>query len=99
MKKQDQAIKALIRSEERCSDGVRYSYELSMCESRRTASFRIPLYSISVRMTDSRGNVTSASTNDLFADAGKAILFFNKLVSALATPIDLAYIVEDEIGV
>ena len=99
MKKQDQGIKSLIRSEERSSEGIKYAYELSMCESKRTASFRIPLYSISVRMTDSRGNVTSASTSDLFADAGKAILFFNKLVSNLATPIDLAYIIEDEIGV
>ena len=70
-----------------------------MCESVRTASYRIPLYSISVRMTDSRGNETSASSNDIFADAGKAIIFFDKLVTGLCTPIDLAYIVEDEIGV
>ena len=39
----------------------------------------------------------SSSVTHFFADAGKAILFYEKLVKNLATPIDLAYIIEDEI--
>jgi len=96
MRKSETAIETLIRREERRAEGISYAYELSMRERMGVNGARIPLYSISVRMTDSRGNSTAASSNDLFADAGKAILFFDKLVSGLATPIDLAYVVEDE---
>lgn len=74
-----------------------YSYQLIMREDTRTASYKIPLYSIRVNMTDAAGESTSADVKDLFADAGKAINFYEKLVRYLATPIDLRYIVEDEI--
>ena len=35
------------------------------------------------------------SVRDAFADPGRAILFFEKLVRGLATPIDLPYVLED----
>ena len=49
-------------------------------------------------ISDPEGDTTSAETRELFADIGKAVSFFDKLVRNLATPIDLAYIVEDEIS-
>ncbi|MBQ8322238.1 MAG: hypothetical protein IJX92_07735 [Clostridia bacterium] len=75
-----------------------YSYELILREGTRTASWRIPLYSIKVSMTDSDGIFTSADVTDAFADASRAIRFYEKLVRNMATPIDLPYVVEDEMG-
>ena len=87
----------VIRQDLREDAENKYTYQLIMHEDVRTASYKIPLYSIRVNMTDADGEVTTADVNDLFADAGKAIKFYEKLVKHLATPIDLRYIVEDEI--
>lgn len=84
--------------EERATDGKRsYLYRLTMRESTQVASFKLPLYSITVELTDVDGKVTEAKLNDAFSDVGKAIVFFNKLVKHLVTPIDLAYVFEDEL--
>lgn len=90
-------VETVIRSEHRSDGENSYYYELSVQQSGRTASYRVPLYSINVRMTDSEGAVTTAKMRDVFADAGKALVFFDRVVNGLATPIDLAYIVEDEV--
>lgn len=79
--------------------GDRYEYTLLVKESERVASFRLPLYFIRIKMITSDGKVTRAQTGELFADPGKAVVFYEKLVDNLATPIDLAYIVEDAITV
>ena len=80
-----------------CEDkGATYSYTLVMSESNKVASFKMPLYSVAIEMTDADGNVTHARTRELFADVGKALSFFKKLYENLATPLNLAYIVEDE---
>lgn len=86
----------ILRKEERSDEQNEYSYELIMREGSSTASWRVPLYSIRVNMKDAFGVSRSADTKDIFADKNKAILFFEKIVRNLATPIDLAYIVEDE---
>ena len=87
-----------IRREVRESEGCVYTYRLVMRESTQTASYGIPLYSVVIEMTEDDGDESSASVDDVFADAGRAIVFFEKLVRNLATPIDLAYILEDDIG-
>ena len=87
----------LIRKEVRHDDSNIYSYELIMKENDNLSGFRLPLYSIKVSFTDRKGCTTAATTKDAFADPGKAILFFDKLVRNLATPIDTAYILEDEL--
>ena len=74
-----------------------YSYELLMKENKKTSGYGLPLSSIRVGFTDENGNSSEAEADEIFADPGKAILFFEKLVRNLATPIDTAYIVEDEI--
>jgi hypothetical protein len=43
------------------------------------------------------GETTNADTSELFADVGRAIVFFERLVENYATPLNLPYIVEDEI--
>lgn len=74
-----------------------YTYELLMQEGQKTVNYKIPLYSIRVNMKDSSGVTTSASVKEIFADAGKAINFYEKIVHGLATPIDLVYVAEDEL--
>ncbi len=86
----------VIRKEEKCVDGAIYRYSLVMSESNKVASYKLPLYSVEIEMVDPEGSVTNARTRDLFADVGKAISFFKKLCDNLATPLNLPYIIEDE---
>lgn len=86
----------IIKRETKEEDGAKYCYSLIVSESNKVASYKLPLYSIEIEMTDKDGNVTSARTRDLFADVGKAISFFRKLTENLATPLNLPYILEDE---
>ncbi len=95
--KRSKIVNTIIRRDFKEEDGNKYTYELFMHEDTKTASYKIPLYSISLHMTDSKGNETTAGVKDLFADIGKALEFYEKLVRNLATPIDLRYIIEDEI--
>ena len=88
----------VIKREFREADGAKYCYTLIMTESNKVASYRIPLYSIEIEMTDADGNVTNARTKEIFADVGKAISFFRKLSENLATPLNLLYILEDEMA-
>ena len=86
----------VIKQEVRQTDGAVYQYSLIMSESNKVASYKLPLYSIEINMVDADGNVTNARTKDLFADVGKALSFFRKLCDNLATPLNLPYIIEDE---
>ena len=87
---------AVIKTKEIVSDGIRYRYDLSVHISDRVASFRLPLYSIGVSMLMPDGTETRASAENAFADIGKALVFFDKAIRNLITPIDLAYVIEDE---
>ena len=98
MRQREKTKDTVIRCEEREDGKNSYKYKLVMRESTRVASYRLPLYSILVEMRQENGTVTSAETREVFADIGRAIIFFDKLVRNLATPIDLAYIVEDELA-
>ena len=86
-----------INEQTRMLDGIIYTYRLLLNDSLKYSSFGLPLYSIEVDMENVKsGKVTKARSGDLFSEERKATAFFNKLVRNLATPIDLAYIVEDE---
>ena len=91
------ASEAIIRRDEGFDGEYVYSYELTMKEGTAVASFKIPLYTITVRMTSIKGSTTEASASDAFSDASKAIAFYERLVANLATPIDLIYVLEDEL--
>jgi len=88
----------IIKSETREAEGAKYRYSLIMTESNKVASYKLPLYSIEIEMTDLDGKVTNARTKEIFADVGKAISFFRKLSENLATPLNLLYILEDEMA-
>ena len=93
----DKTQTEIVRYREVELDGAKYHYELIMKKSKKVISYRLPLYSIYVRMRDKDGNETDAQITDVFSDIGKAIVFFQKIVDNLVTPIDLPYIFEDQI--
>ncbi len=88
----------LLRRECRRDGDAVYEYELTRSTSTRVASYRLPLYSITVRLTLD-GKTTEASLNEVFADVGKATVLYEMLVKNLVTPIDLPYVMEDRITV
>ena len=87
----------VVEREERRQDDFEYTYELILREGKRVADFRLPLYSVRVSMTDPDGNSSEKEVKDLFINRERAVEFFNRLVRNLATPIDLGYVVEDEV--
>ena len=89
----------LIRKEEIKENDYCYSYELIESRGRRMADFGMRLYSITVSMTFPDGNIKRGEARDLFSSKIKALEFFDKMVRNLATPIDLKYVIEDEITV
>lgn len=94
--KQNLCDKVVIK-EERQEGGFFYTYELILREGESTVDWRLPLYSIRISMTDDMGRVSKREARDVFSDEKKAERFFKRLVKHLATPIDLGYVVEDEV--
>lgn len=86
----------VIKREVKEVGGAKYTYSLLMSESGKVASYKLPLYSVEIEMTDAEGVYTKARTAEIFADVGKAISFFRMLEENLATPLNLPYIIEDE---
>ncbi len=86
-----------VREVEVTRDGILYRYTLLKRESARVASYRLPLYSVKIEMESANGEISTSRSSDIFADSGKALAFFNMLAENLATPIDLPYIIEDEL--
>ena len=96
MKKRRDVKEILMKSNTVVFEGASYTYSLSVRESNRVASYRIPLYSVTIEMLDADGRRTFAEARDAFSDVGKAIVFYEKIMEHLATPINLPYILEDE---
>ena len=97
MKTREKSKITLVRREHAVSDGVNYKYELHMKE-RTRGSTTLAAYIISVEMILDDESTTYAETGEVFLDVGKAIAFFDRMVRNLATPIDLGYVLEDEMG-
>ena len=88
----------LLRKETKHDSGKKYEYYLYVKESARVASFGLPLYSVSVSLTDEGGESTNFYASDIFSDGERALLFFERLIENLATPLNLPYIIEDELS-
>ena len=86
-----------IAVENRTSEGREYRYELIREIGRRTDNWRLPMYSIRITMTDADGSRHTRSSDNIFSDKRRATRFFNRMVNHLCTPIDLGYIIEDEV--
>lgn len=87
----------LIRKESASKDGCLYEYMLYVKESPNVASFRLPLYSIKVRLTLKCGKVSEYEAQEIFKDSKRAIAFFEMLIENLVTPLNLPYVIEDEL--
>ena len=86
----------VIRKEQKFDKGSSYLYELVVRRGDSIANWQVPLYSVRINMVDPNGNNRQADAMDIFSDKTEAEEFFDKIVRNLATPIDLAYILEDE---
>ena len=95
MKTRERSSLTVIRREHVESEGLHYKYELQMKERTRGSAI-VRAYIISVEMTLDDGSTTYAETGEVFLDVGKAIAFFDRMVKNLATPIDLGYVLEDD---
>lgn len=80
-----------IRTEVRRAFGNEYKYELIQSEAD------IPLYSIKIELKMITGSITKAESHGLIFDEGEAKMFFELLVDNLVTPINLPYVIEDEL--
>ena len=87
----------IVSREVREAEGYSYTYELILREGERTHDWRLPLYSIRISMTEPDGRRSQREATDVFTDERRATEFFDRLVRSLATPIDLSYVVEDEV--
>ena len=88
----------IIRKTNISKDQNEYTYILIRREGALLASYKIPLYSIRAEMTTADGNTSYYEVRDIFSSEDKAIRFFNKLSQNLATPMNLPYIIEDEMS-
>ncbi|MBQ9071156.1 MAG: hypothetical protein IJY23_07420 [Clostridia bacterium] len=95
--KKNEGSREIIKDITRVDNGIIYRYILYSAKSKKVASFHMPLYSIEIIMTKD-GEITRNSVDEVFADVGKALSFFDKISEYLATPIDLTYILEDKIA-
>lgn len=96
MRKRNEIKEIIMRSECVSDGGATYTYTLCVRESDKVASYRIPLYSVAVKMVDSNGEETYAEAKDAFSDVGKALVFYERIMEHLATPLNLPYVLEDE---
>ena len=88
----------IIRKEDITKDGSRYIYTMTAKDNNIVPGLGIMLYSIRIEMTDEFGITTSAEIRDIFSNLAKAEAFFEKLVRNLATPMNLIYVLEDEMS-
>ena len=90
-------ITSVIKTADKKDGGVNLSYTLIKSTGESVSPYGLPQYSIKIELTDRDGRKTEASARDVFVDVGKALVFFDRMVRNSATPIDLAYVVEDEL--
>lgn len=88
---------SVIRSCEIQNEGISYNYSLTERRSGAIPSYGLSLYTVKVKMKDASGISTEAVAGDIFKDEACALNFYDKIVRNLAIPIDLAYVVEDEL--
>ncbi len=88
--------KVTLREEIRETEGYRLTYTLHSEVSDKCASYGLTLYSVGITL-EGNGKKNECHATDAFADRGRAVCFYNKLVEGLCTPTDLSYIIEDGI--
>ncbi len=87
----------LIKRETRRDSNDKYEYSLYVEESSHIASFRLPLYSVSINLTKENGKEQVSEITDAFSDKKKAVSFFDALVENMISPFNLSYIFESSL--
>ena len=98
MKRNTETIE-IIRERVIEADGAKYKYTLLVKEIRRHFAPKLPSYSIRIEMLLPSGDVTRDESGFIFVDFGKAIVFYERLIEHLCTPLNLPYILNDSIEV
>ena len=98
MRSKEKIKTSVIRTDSISNEGYEYLYRLTSKESESVASYRMPLYSIHIELKTPEGLTTERCAKDCFADIGKALVFYDRIVKNLITPINLPYFMEDELN-
>ena len=88
----------LIKCERRECELGTLEYKIHMTPGRMIANYNLELYSISITLTDENGKESFSEVREIFASYRSAERFLRMLSENLATPIELIYIVEDELS-
>ena len=96
MKRNTETIE-IIRERIIESDGAQYKYTLVVKSIKRHFAPKLPSYSVLIEMQTANGMTTSAESGYIFVDIGKAIVFYERLIEHLCTPLNLPYILEDSL--
>lgn len=75
-------------------NGAKYRYELTEFDSSNPECKE---YGINIQMS-LNGSITRASSGRIFYDLNTATLFFERLAKHLVTPLNLEYVIEDELN-
>ncbi len=97
MRSKEKIKTSVIRNDSVINEGYEYNYCLYAKESNNVASYRMPLYSIHIELKTPEGDITERCAKDCFADIGKALVFYDRIVKNLITPMNLPYFMEDEL--
>ena len=97
MKKNIEALEIMRRRTVE-ENGAKYTYTLLLKRVKRRYAPKLPSYSVMIEMKSEDGRITSAESGYIFVDLGKAIVFYERLIEHLCTPLNLPYILCDSIS-
>ncbi len=86
----------IIKEKQINTEDGKYIYTIKSSIGLGTASYGIRLYTITIEFIRADGARSYAEAKEYFSNKEKAYSFFDRLVKYLATPINLPYILEDE---
>ena len=83
----------VIRSEKVLDRGNLYCYTLTESDSANGTM----LYSLRISLRMKNGEFSENTARDIFTEKSAAMHFFDKMLKNLATPLNLPYVIEDEL--
>ena len=83
----------VIRNETVLESGNLYCYTLIESEGANGTM----LYSLKITLSMKDGEFSENTAKNIFTEKNAAMLFFDKMLKNLATPLNLPYVVEDEL--
>ena len=84
-----------IRTAVRENEGNTYRYELNLTKGK-AGEWK---YSVRITLRSADGSISTEAEREIFGRESMVKCFFERLVKELVTPIDLPYVIEDEMCV